>query len=50
MLKLSNKGLLIAATWVSAVLGAINPIEVKGKHFYDSVTKEPVCTIKDTKC
>lgn len=37
--------LVVAATALGAVVqAAINPIEIKGKHFFDSVTKEPVCS------
>lgn len=28
---------------IPSVLGAIHPIEVRGRHFFDSITKQPVC-------
>lgn len=37
-------GLLKLSALVAGIAqAAINPVEVRGRHFFDSVTKEPVC-------
>lgn len=41
-MKLANVfGSILSA--IPSVLGAIHPIEVRGRHFFDSITKQPVC-------